>query len=104
MTDLPDLLTNRQWLLLRPHGCVALVSVEATTQGGQDFLTAYYDAIGQKAGGVFSDDEIEFPPFLPKEFDQLKRQASVVPLCELKDYPDIRPDQELVCTHAPSKS
>jgi hypothetical protein len=89
MSNLPDLLTGNG-VSCGPHGCVALVSVEATTQRGQSFLVAYYQAIGEQAGGSFYDDEPEFLTFLPKEMDQLKRQASLAALSmgELKDYPD----------------
>ena len=89
MKDLPDLLTG-PCVSCGPHGCVELVSVEATSERGQVFLSAYYDAIDRQAGGLFCDDEIEFLTLLPKEFDRFKRQASLVPVSvgELKDYPD----------------
>jgi hypothetical protein len=89
MTNLPDLLTGLGYSC-SPHGCTKLVTVEATSQGGQTFLIAYYQATGEQAGGTFCDDEPEFLTFLPKEFKQLKRQASLAALSmgELKDYPD----------------
>ena len=88
MKDLPDLLTG-PCVSCGPHGCVELISVEATSERGQMFLSAYYDAIDQQAGGSLCDDEIEFLTLLPKEFARLKRQASLVPVSvgELKDYP-----------------
>jgi hypothetical protein len=89
MTNLPDLLIG-SGCSCGPHGCVRLVSVEAASQRGQAFLIAYYQATGEQAGGTFCDDEPEFLTFLPEEFKQLRRQASLAALSmgELKDYPD----------------
>jgi hypothetical protein len=89
MTNLPDLLTG-SGISFTTHGSTRLVSVEATSQRGQAFLVAYYQATGEKAGGMFCDDGPEFLTFYPEEFEQLKRQASLAGLSMggLKDYPD----------------
>jgi len=94
MSDLPDMLTGGGGYSGRgPDGkvhCGALVTVEATSERGQAFLSAYYGAIGQQAGGLFEDDEPLFLSFPPEKFGQLKRQASLACLSigELRDYPD----------------
>lgn len=84
---LPDLLSG-DVVCANPHGCTVLVSVEATSNRGRAFLTAFYEAIDQDAGGAFSGDDIEFLTLLPKRFDQLKRHARIAALSmgELKDY------------------
>jgi hypothetical protein len=79
MNNLPDLLTGPGFSC-GPDGCVRLISVEATSQRGQAFLVGYYRATGEQAGGMFCDDEPEFLSFLPEEFKQLRRQASLAAL------------------------
>ena len=88
--SLPDLLTG-PGVSCGPNGSHAFTTVEATSERGQVFLCAFYEAIDKQAGGLFEDDE---PLFLslhePGQFDQIKRQASLAGLSvgKLEDYPD----------------
>src|SRR5262245_54157507 len=86
--NLPDLLTGTG-ASCGPHGVIALVTVEATSERGQSFLCAFYEAIDQQAGGLFADDEPEFLTLEPKQVGLLKRQArlAAVSMGELRDYP-----------------
>src|SRR5258708_27204068 len=93
MDNLPDLLTGGG--VFFGSQAIALVTIEATSERGHAFLLAYYDAIDRNAGGTFygepddDDFEIQFLSLTPKEFDLLKRQASLAPLSlvGLYDYP-----------------
>jgi hypothetical protein len=66
MGDLPDLLIG-DGVSCGPHGCIRLITVEATNRRGEAFLCAYYEATDKKAGGSFYDEEPEFLTFLPEE-------------------------------------